>query len=308
MGILNPEFFLGGKMKLNVKGSENAIKKLAQTLGLDVSEVSLGIAEVSNANMLRALRTVSVVRGYDPRDYTMVAFGGAGPMVAAKLAEDLMVLNIVIPTSPGVTSAFGLLVTDIRHDFVLTRIETMDQLDPDKLNQDYKILEEKGRVTLKGENIPENAIMFTRSADIRYVGQGYEVNVPVPSVELTTSDVKRLISAFHEEHARIYGHSSPEELVEIVNLRVNAIGVMVKPELKKIESGSEGPEKALKSHREVFFKDGAVSCPIYDRYKLLSGNKIEGPAIIEEVDSTTVVYPSYKATVDDFGNIVMTRS
>lgn len=312
LGTINPDYFVGGEMRLDVQASREAIKrKIADPLHMDVPQAARGIIEVSNSNMLRALRMASTMRGYDPKEYAMIAFGGAGPMCAGELAEGLKIPWVIIPLSPGVTTALGALLTDFRYNYVQSLVEPMDNLDLDRrINQVYQQLETRAHRDIKLTRISQ--FLLSRTMDLRYIGQAYEVVVPVGNGRIEKGEIEKVKLAFHQSHARLYGHSAPDEPVEAVNLRVSTVGVVNKPKFKKIdkESGSKKSGGAIKSKRKVYFEkySGFVDCPIYDRYKLRAGDHIDGPAVIEEVDSTTVLYPGHEARTDEWGNLIMSTN
>ena len=308
LGRINPDYFLGGEMKLDVQGAEEAIhRKCADPLGIDLVEAARGIVEIANSNMIRALRSISVERGYDPREFTLVAFGGAGPMHVNGLADELEISKIIIPPSPGTVTALGLLMTDLRHDYIHTIIKPFTELGSSEVQREYQRLDLRATKTLADEGVSEQNMIFIRSFDMRYLGQSYEINVPIPT-KVTEINLPKIEEEFHMTHERVYGHKAPGEPIQVVNLKLTAIGVVAKPRLKKVERGKGDANEALKRRREVFFSDeGLIECNIYDRYRLYEGYTIEGPAIIEEVDSTTVVSPNYQAEVDQFGDIILQR-
>ena len=310
LGRLNPSFFLGGEIELEVETARRAIQeKCADPLSLDLVEAAHGIVEIANAAMVNALRLVSVQRGYDPRDFVLTAFGGAGPVHANRLAAEIDVPTTIIPMSPGTTSAMGLLVTDLKHDYSTTLIQHVDQLDTAAVEETYQELEAQGGTSLEREEVRPEDISFLRQVDMRYVGQSYELTVPLPAEQLDASKVDRVLEQFHIEHDRAYGYSAPTEPVEFVNLRLTAIGKIAKPRLRELEGDNTDIAAAQKATRSVYFaeSDGYVECPIYDRYLLGPGSILTGPAIVEETDSTTVIHPGYRAQVDRFGNLILTR-
>lgn len=308
LGRLSPDHFLGGEIKLDVEAARRAIKeKCADPLGMSVVEAAHGIVEIANAAMVNALRLVSVQRGYDPRDFVLVAFGGAGPVHANRLAAETEIPTMVIPMSPGTFSALGLLVTDLKHDHSTTMIERVDRLDWSTVEQTYRALEAEGRATLAREGVPAQDMVFQRQVDIRYVGQSFELTIPLPNHRLTEQDVNQLLEHFYVEHDRAYGFSAPGEPVEFVNLRLTAVGRITKPRLRQVEQN--GAALAVpQSVRQVYFaeRDGYVDCPVYDRYRLAAGQVIAGPAVIIELDSTSLIHPGYRAAVDKFGNLIVT--
>ena len=310
LGRLNPSFFLGGEIELDVEAARRAIQeKCADPLNLDLIEAAHGIVEIANAAMVNALRLVSVQRGYDPRDFVLTAFGGAGPVHANRLAAEIDVPTTIIPMSPGTTSAMGLLVTDLKHDYSTTLIQHVDQLDTATVEATYQELEAQGGASLEREGVRPEDISFLRQVDTRYIGQSYELTVPLPAEQLDASKIDRVLEQFHIEHDRAYGYSAPTEPVEFVNLRLTAIGKIAKPRLRELEGNNTDIAAAQKATRSVYFaeSDGYIECPIYDRYLLGPGCVLTGPAIVEEIDSTTVIHPGYSAQVDRFGNLILTR-
>lgn len=310
LGRLDPDFFLGGEIKLDVERARQAIKeKCADRVGMDVVAAANGIVEIANAAMINALRLVSVQRGYDPRDFVLVAFGGAGPVHANRLAAETEIPRTLIPMSPGMASAMGLLVTDLKHDYSATLIRRVEQIDTRRVEETFCQLENDGRAVLIREGIADQDMAFIRQVEMRYVGQSYELTLPVKNNELMAADITQMLEQFHREHERAYGHSAPGEPTEIVNLRLTALSHIKKPELREIakQVNSGETQRAIKSHRQVFFAEssGYVDCPIYDRYRLGAGAVISGPAIVEEFDSTTVIHPGFQAQVDKFGNLLL---
>ena len=309
LGRINSDFFLGGKMKLSVEAAREAIERdVAVKLGVSSTAGAFGMIEIANSNMIEALRLISVQRGFDPREFSLVAFGGAGPLHANAIAAELDIPKVIIPLSPGVSSALGLLLADIKHYFVRTYLRRMDQVDFDFLNNAYTEFEREGRKILDQEGLAKERQSFLREMDLRYAGQSFELKVPVPSGRLTKTELVELDAAFHKAHEQAYGHSAPGERVEIVNIRLTAQGVIPKPRQKHVSAQSNG-ELLPKGKRDVCFEltRGYVPTAIYDRYKLPAGAKVDGPAVIEEFDSTVVIHPDYLASVDEFGSIHITR-
>ena len=311
LGRLNPSYFLGGEIELEVEAARNAIlEKCAKPIGMGVVETAHGIVEIANTAMTNALRLVSVQRGYDPRDFVLVSFGGAGPVHANRLAIEVQIPKTIIPTSPGTTSAMGLLVTDLKHDYSRTLIQRVDQVDTGMVANIYRDLEADGRASLEREGMNPSDISFLHQVDMRYVGQSYELTIPLPGRKLGAAEIEDVHSRFHREHHRAYGYSASAEPVEFVNLRLSAIGKIKKPHLRQI-AAADGPlSAAQKVVRSVYFAEckGYVECPIYDRYRLSAGALLEGPTIVEELDATTVIHPGYQALVDEFGNLILTET
>ena len=310
LGRLSPHYFLGGEMALDLDAARCAIEeKCALPLGLEVVEAAHGIIEIANAAMVNALRLVSVQRGFDPRKFALVAFGGAGPVHANQLAAANEIPTTLIPMSPGTFSALGLLVTDLQYDYSTTFIQRVDDLEPDAVMAAYNELEEEGRSSFVREGVADQDIIFLRQVDMRYVGQSYELSVSVPAGVFGVAEIAAVLAKFHAEHDRMYGFSAAAEPVEFVTLRLTATGKIAKPKLRQVEVGGE-VSGAHKETRPVYFaaSGGYVDCPIYDRYLLGATAIVSGPAIVEEIDSTTVIQPHYQAQVDHFGNLVLTRT
>jgi len=298
LGRLNPDYFLGGEIGLDVEGAARAIEeRCAVPLGLGVTEAANGIVEIANAAMVNALHLISVQRGYDPRDFVLVAFGGAGPVHANALARDAELPTLLIPRSPGIFSATGLLTTDLKRDTATTIMRRLEDLDREEVEASFAGLEAAGRKELEGEGLLGDAIAFDRQIDLRYVGQSYELTVPAGD---------DLLERFHAEHERTYGFNAPAEPVEVVSLRLTSVGTIAKPPARRLEPG--GPPEP-KERRPVYFAeaDEYVDCPIYDRYLLAAGAAFAGPAIVEEFDSTAVVHPGFGVRVDDVGNLIVER-
>jgi N-methylhydantoinase A len=306
LGRLNPAYFLGGEIGLDVEGARRAIEeRCAKPLGLDVVEAANGIVEIANAAMVNALHLISVQRGYDPREFLLVGFGGAGPVHANALARDAEMPAVLIPPSPGIFSATGLLTTDLKRDAAQTIMRRLASLPTDEVETVFAQLEAEGAAELAREGVPPEAIDFVRQIDMRYVGQSYELTIPAPS-PFTRDAAAPLLERFHAEHDRTYGFAAEEEPVECVSLRLATIGGISKPPLRFLPPG-DAP--APKEERSVFFAEagGYVDCPIYDRYSLPAGAELHGPAIVEEFDSTTVLHPGYGIRVDSHGNLFIER-
>ncbi len=308
LGRLSPERFLGGEMRLDRGVAERALsEKLAKPLSVSLERAATGMLQVATAAMSNAVRHVTLERGLDPRDFTLVAYGGGGPLHAASVAKELSIRKIIIPNAPGHFSALGMLMADLRRDYVQTLFERMDDLEMLELEDQFKKLEAEGRSTLEASGIAADRVVFERAADMRYVGQEHAVAVRMPAHvgdESARATIKRL---FDEAHELRYSHSAPEESADIVSLRVSAIGRLNKPQFPSIPRGGKDPSVAARrGARKISFEGSdAVDAVVYDRTRLLQGNVIIGPAIIEEVASTTVVEPGDTVTVNEFGHLVM---
>jgi N-methylhydantoinase A len=295
LGRLNPAYFLGGEIALDVDRAQAAIGELGESLGLSAVEAANGIVEIANAAMVNALHLVSVQRGYDPREFVLVGFGGAGPAHVNALARDIGVRDVIVPTAPGIFSATGLLSTDLKRDYTAALLKRVEELEPGEAEAAFGRMADEGRRDLRREGVDEADLSFLRQMELRYVGQSYELTVPA-------DDVAAAVAGFHDEHDRAYGFSAEQEPVEVVNLRLTAVGRIAKPQLPRLEAGAAPRERA---RRPVFFAEGDdyVDCPVYDRYELGAGAELVGPAVVEELDSTTVVHPGWQARVDEHGNL-----
>jgi N-methylhydantoinase A len=308
LGRLNPRYFLGGAIELHVERARQAIqKKCAAPLGRDVVETAHAIVEIANASMVNALRLVTVQRGYDPRDFVLVAFGGAGPVHANRLAAETEIATTLIPCSPGIFSALGLLVTDLKHDYCTTLMQRADQLDAVVVETAFQALEAEGERALLTEGIAKADIRFLRQVEMRYLGQSHELAVTLPEGPFHSGALAQALERFHQEHERIYGFRAEEEPVEWVNARLTALGTIAKPRSRPWSTEGHGAEEGRKTSRRVYFAEAGdyVDCPVYDRYRLAVGCRFNGPAIVEEFDSTTVVHPGYHAVVDRLGNLLI---
>ncbi|HMQ31661.1 MAG TPA: hydantoinase/oxoprolinase family protein [Chloroflexaceae bacterium] len=305
LGRLSADNFLGGAIALDAGAARAAVARVAGPLGMEVVAAAHAIVEIANTAMVGALRLVTVQRGHDPRELAMVAFGGAGPLHAGRLAAEIGCPALVVPPSPGTTSALGLLATDLRHDYAATLLCRLDAADPAAVSAAFTRMEAEGLTTLAGEGVPADAARCLRQLDLRYVGQSHELTLAVPDDvdELGAAAAARLAARFHAEHARAYGTSAPGEPVELVSLRVSAVGQIARPRPRALAEGGPGPKPALRERRPVFFAEagGYQECPIYDRYRLLAGMRLAGPAVVEELDSTTVIHPGQLAEVDAQG-------
>ena len=311
LGRLNADYFLGGEMELYPEVAAKAIKQhIAAPLGVSLEEAASGIIRVVNANMERAISVNSTEKGYDVREFALLPFGGAGPLHAVELAQDLDMKRAVVPPYAGTFSAVGLLVANTRYDYASTVAKNEEELAPEELLAGFRELEAQGRAQLKSQKVPEDQIEILWSADLRYEGQSYELSTPVKWKEnLTREDIREIVDLFHGLHHRIYAYGSVDERVEFVNLRVAAIGKV--PAVSLAHTGGAGGDAdvARKGTRPVHFPaEGFIETAIYDRALLRPGAVVRGPALIEEIASTTVITPRFEGTVDEFGNIVIPLS
>jgi N-methylhydantoinase A len=297
LGYLNPDGFAGGEMRLDVTLARAAIaRRVAAPLGLTVEEAAEGILRVVNATMIRGIRLVSVERGYDPRDFALVCFGGAGPVHAVRL---------VVPESPGVACALGLLMADFRHDYSQTLLCRLAELDPGRLSAAYAALEARAIQEMVAEGVAPAAVVYQRAADLRYAGQGYELEVAVAGGDADAATLRALAETFGRLHREQYGYAMDPATVEIVNLRLTALGRRPKPELHAEASGPADAEGARAGRRRVYMDGVFLDVPIYVRAQLHCGMVVEAPAIIEQPDSTTVLFPGARALVDRYRNLII---
>lgn len=277
---------LGDEIVLNRELAQKSMEDLCEKTGFDLTELASGIIKVANANMCQGIRVVSVERGHDPRDFTLLAFGGAGPLHACELACELSIPRVLIPVYPGVFSALGMVVADIKHEFVLTK-----RMDPDEDTEEvFQKLEERAVTTLRKEGVSHDDMILQRFIDVRYVGQSYELRIPAENA----------VQKFHEAHQRTYGYSDAQSPIEFINFRVVGIGKQEKIALRKTKKTEGKPEP--REMRNVFFND-FVRTPVYWRENLRHTDVIEGPAIIEERESTVLIPPDWSFTVDEYGNL-----
>jgi N-methylhydantoinase A len=309
LGRLDPRYYLGGELPLRPDAARSAIeRRIAQPLDLSVEEAAEGIIRVVNAAMVRGIRRVSVERGFDPRDFSMISFGGGGPLHSAELAQELKIPSVLIPVSPGVNSALGLLIADFRCDYSQTFLAPTSLLSLPALNRAYVELEQKALARLRQERIAEKDIRLARSAEIRYAGQGYQIEVPVPSEEVSREDLRQVLRTFHRVHQKLYGYSAPRQDTELVSLRIAGFGKVRKPRFKREKEAGRSSRRAAKGKRPVFLGGQYTPVPIFDRARLRPGDSVPGPAIIEQLDSTTFLPHGHRALVDSYLNLVVTFS
>jgi len=309
LGRIPAEYFLGGEMKLDLERARRIVQEqLAKPLNITVEEACAAVVEVANANMLKMLRIVTVEKGCDPADFTIVAFGGNGAVHGIELAADLGVREVIVPPAPGLLSAQGLLVADIRYDFRQTHVEAVLGGDIRSVERVFVELERRGREALQLYGLADSGITFQRSADMRYRRQAYEINMRLPDRALTAADQPEIAEAFHQLHERMYGRRDTAGLIQFVTLSVTAVGNTRRLEHKPLAQGDGTAKKARKPAHKVYFRDhGMIDCACYDRTLLLAEDTVAGPALIEAADSTTVVPPGWTVRCDRIGNLMITR-
>jgi len=306
LGYLDRESLLGGALIVDIAAAERAIDQaVARPLGLSVADAAARIAEIVNANMAEALRIVSIERGHDARAFSLIAFGGAGPVHAAALAEELQIPEVIIPPVPGAFSALGLVASDLKRDYVRTLYADLGTVDPARVAAAFAAMEASGQEMLDKARVPPERRALPRQADLRYRRQAYELTIPVADGPVTRDSLNAAMAAFHAKHELTYGHANRNEPVQLVNLRLTAVGRL--PSLLLAQPGDA--EVARSRKRNVWFPStGFVTTPVHWRPGLTAGAVVTGPAIVEAVDSTAVVPPGWTARVDDMGFIRMSRS
>lgn len=312
LGRIAPDSFLGGRLPLNKALAVNAIEDhLCRPLGMGLAEAALGALKILNHNMIQAIEENSVRRGYDPRDFALVAFGGAGPLFACDIARELSIPTVIIPLIPGLTSALGLMTGDIAYDHSQTQMVMLDDVDVGALEKAYRDLEGRARAQLEADGFAPDDMVFLRLADCRYGGQGYELRCEAPGDATDPGFRDALAAFFNAAHEREYGQAFPERPVQLVNIRVTGIGRVPPVPPREIAAGGGEPAAPIGRDDIVFAVDGApqpFTTPRFDRADLLAGNRIAGPAIIQQMDTTTVIPPDFTASVDRHGNLIITSA
>jgi N-methylhydantoinase A/oxoprolinase/acetone carboxylase beta subunit len=310
LGYLNPDFFLGGRMSLDVAAAERAVESVGAKLGLDRTATANGIFQVVNESMISATRVHVAERGEDPRKYMLVAFGGAGPVHAHAIVKALKLPGFICPRSAGVASALGFLTAPIAFDFARSFITRLDRIDLAALDRTYAAMEDEAHAVLDTAGVPRDDVQLVRSADLRHVGQGHEITVELPEGAAADGEaaLDAITKAFYVEYERLFGHAHPDVAVEILTCRVRASGPVPTVDLETPPADPSSADRARKGSRPVFFTDAGdfVETGVYDRATLAPGATIDGPAIVEEVDCTVVVPPGMRADVDGDRNLVIT--
>ncbi len=301
---LHPEHFLGGRMALDVEATRAALRQLqTQTQTSSIEAAAWGVIQIANAAMERAIRKISIERGHDPRDFTLVAFGGAGPLHACELAERLALPRVLVPRMPGVLSALGMVLSDLVKDYAQTIMRRADALTPADLDALFAPLEERARAEMKQDGVSEP--LLYHSIDMRYVGQSFEINVPL-------NNQLPFTNYFHSLHAQRYGHVHPQAPVECVTLRVRAVGQMPRPVFEPAPTGDADPSPAQVGEGAVWFEDTHGLAPhptrLYERNLLRANNRLAGPALLFQLDATTVIPPGWVGAVDGWGHLLLTAS
>ena len=304
LGRLQPEHFLGGRLTLDRQRAEGLMEILAERIGADAETAALGVIRVVNASMERAIRTISLERGYDPREFTLVPFGGAGPMHSCELAQELRIPRVLVPPNPGILSALGVAIADVIKDYSGTVMLRGNAVSRDRLEESFKSLEDQARDEIGQEALDTDHLRAQRSLDVRYVGQSYELNVDYPDRRRDLG--KAVGDAFHRAHRQRFGYSDPTEPVEIVNLRLKMVVPVEKPLPAAEDAAGDSPREAQVGKARVVFREGAFDTSLYLRDRLHCGNRFAGPALVLQMDSTTVIPPGWIAEADGWRNLILT--
>ena len=306
LGRLDPEGFLGGAMYLDKVAAIKAVQSIADPLDMTVYETAEGICAIADAKMADAIRQLTVRKGYDPRGFVLVAFGGAGPMHACTTAEELEITRVLVPEMPGIFSAWGMLQSDIRQDLARTMQCNLDKADINEIAAKFNEMTEEAMLLLEKQHITRTQAEFLRSADMRYLGQEYTVRVSLVNEIVNEASIQELRQSFHQQHQQIYGHSDLEGDVEVVNLRLVGLGRLEKRAKQKVLTISYELPKPLKEQTAIFGGQ-EYNARIFERKMLKAGQSFFGPAIIEELTATTIVPPSWKVTIDSYANMLIEK-
>ena len=308
LGYLGEDGFLGGRMHLQASKARAAImSKVARPLGLDLIDAAEGIVRIIDVKMQEAIKAISTMRGHDLRDFMLFAFGGAGPLHAGRICDELGMAGVIVPLYPGVFSAIGLLMSDVKHGYIRSKLAPLTEVAPEEVNHIFDQMTAQALAELRGDGFAPDRIRVERGLDMRYAGQGYEVAVPCPAEPLRPSDLKELRMGFDQRHQSAFGHMAPEEPVEIVSYRVRGLGLLPSIEMPKFSPTGAALADARRGSRRVRFDGAELDCPIYRRDQIDVGTNFAGPAILEQLDCTTVVRPGQNARVDEWKNLIVTQ-
>ena len=307
LGYLGEDNFLGGQMTLDRSAARRAIEThVAQPLGIDIETAAEGVVRIINVKMQEAIKAISTMRGHDLRDFMLLAFGGAGPLHAGAMAQALGMAGVIVPLYPGVYSAMGLVMSDVKHDYIRSRLTPLTRLTEADINTVFDELAQQARDELRDEGFSTAGIQIEAALDMRYAGQGYEVTLACERA-LETGGVARLRAAFDERHKQMFGHTAPDEAVEIVSYRLRGVGLVPPVSLPSFAPQGMALADARREIRPARFDGRQFDCPVYQREKLDVGISFEGPAVIDQLDCTTVVFPGQHARVDGYRNIIITQ-
>lgn len=306
LGYLDDQNFLGGAMTIDPNLSRNAIKELSDRLNLSIEQAAAGIVRISEAKITGAIREISVERGYHPKDFALLGFGGGGGLVSCNVAREIGIPTVIIPPGAGNFSAWGMMMVDVVYDFAQTFVTGLVNADVNEITQLYGNLEDNGRESLGRDGFTSKDCKFIRWAEMRYAGQEHTVKIEIPGNDITPAHISEIAAKFGDAHETQYGHQTTDP-VEIVTLRVRAIGVLAKPRIAKLEAGKGDGLAARKVSRSVYQSslNGNIEYEVYDRFKLLAGDEVAGPAIIEEPSHTTILHEGDVLTVGEYGELTI---
>jgi len=308
LGLLSADNFLGGRMRLYPERAYTAIDtQISRPLGMAVEAAAEGIVRIIDVKMQEAIKAISTMRGHDLREFMLLAFGGAGPLHAGRIARDLGMAGVIVPLYPGVFSALGLMMSDVKHDYVQSRMMPIASLTGDAIETMFARLEREAQPDLHRDGFPAARSRFDRALDMRYAGQGYEITLSCDDDVLRRDGVAGLRRRFDALHKQMFGHMAPDQPVEIVSYRLCGIGMVSAPPIVKFKPTGAKLSDALREHRQARFDGKSISCPVYQRERLDVGLVLRGPAILDQFDCTTVVYPGQRARVDAWKNIIITE-
>jgi N-methylhydantoinase A len=308
LGYLSADNFLGGRMRLDTERARAVIAtEVARPLDIPIEQAAEGIIRIIDVKMEEAIKAISTMRGHDLRDFMLLAFGGAGPLHAGRIARYLGMAGVIVPLYPGVFSAIGLLMSDVKHDYIQSRMTPIAELTSDAVETMFARLMLEALADLRRDGFAIDRICLDRAVDMRYAGQGYEVTVPCGEDALRAGGIATLRRRFDEAHKQMFGHMAPDQAVEVVSYRLRGVGMVSAPAMPKFKSIGAKPSDALREYRQVRFDGEALACPVYQRERLDVGLALHGPAILDQFDCTTVVCPGQTARVDEWKNVIITE-
>jgi N-methylhydantoinase A len=308
LGHLSADNFLGGQMRLDLARARAAVAgKVAEPLHMDPLAAAEGIVRVIEVKMAEAIKAISTMRGHDLRDFMLLPFGGAGPVHAARIARDLGMAGLIVPLYPGVYSAIGLVMSDVKHDYVQSKMQPISELTADTVNHMFARLEALAGDELRDDGFAPDRIRIERALDMRYAGQGYEITLPCDATVLASAGLDGLRSQFDQQHRAMFGHMAPEQAVEVVSYRVRGLGLVPPVELPRFKPTGARLADALRETRQARFDGRDVECPVYQRERLDVGLALRGPAILDQLDCTTVIHVGQSARVDEWKNLIVTQ-
>jgi N-methylhydantoinase A len=275
---------------------------------MPTAQAAEGVIRIIDVKMEEAIKAISTMRGHDLRDFMLLAFGGAGPLHAGRIVRDLGMAGVIVPLYPGVYSAIGLLMSDVKHDYVQSRMTPIADLTGDAITAMFKRLEREAFADLAQDGFSAREIRVDRALDMRYAGQGYEITVPCEDDALREGGVAGLRRRFDETHRQMFGHMAPDQAVEVVSYRLRGVGMVPAPPIRQFEPAGTKLADALRGSRMVRFGGEGVACPVYQRERLDVGLTMRGPAILDQFDCTTVVLPGQVARVDEWKNVIITEA